>query len=131
MRVGVLLITHEDVGAALLETATSTLGMCPLNTLAIGVKRSDDPHDVLKIARSLVNEVDCGDGILVLTDMYGSTPSNIANLLLDDERIKTIAGLNLPMLIRLFNYPRLSRDKLLEKAVDGGREGVLSWERES
>ncbi|VAW87539.1 PTS system, mannose/fructose/sorbose family, IIA component, partial [hydrothermal vent metagenome] len=70
-------------------------------------------------------------GILVLTDMYGSTPSNIANLLLDDERIKTIAGLNLPMLIRLFNYPRLSRDKLLEKAVDGGREGVLSWERES
>ncbi len=131
MTVAVLLITHDDVGMALLEAATSTLGMCPLNAVAIGVKQSDDPQDVLKIARSLIDDVDCGSGVLVLTDMYGSTPSNIANLLLNDVRVKTIAGLNLPMLIRLFNYSHLTLDKLLNKVVEGGRDGVLSWQRDA
>ncbi|NOY71084.1 MAG: PTS fructose transporter subunit IIA [Gammaproteobacteria bacterium] len=130
MTVAVLLITHDDVGMALLEAVTSTLGMCPLNAVAIGVKQSDEPQDVLKIARNLIDEVDGGSGVLVLTDMYGSTPSNIANLLLDDVRVKTIAGLNLPMLIRLFNYSHLTRDELLNKVVEGGREGVLSWQRD-
>lgn len=130
MTVAVLLITHDDVGMALLEAATSTLGMCPLNAVAIGVKQSDDPQDVLKIARSLIDDVDCGNGVLVLTDMYGSTPSNIANLLLDDVRVRTIAGLNLPMLIRLFNYSHLTLDKLLDKVVEGGRDGILSWQRD-
>ena len=60
----------------------------------------------------------------VLTDMYGSTPSNIA-CRLTGTHTKVVAGINLPMLIRVLNYPRLTLTELAEKALSGGRDGIM------
>ena len=73
----------------------------------------------------ILDQLDEGDGVLVLTDAYGSTPSNIACRLGARRQVAVVTGLNLPMLLRVLNYPALPLDELKEKAVSGGRDGVL------
>lgn len=126
MTVGLLLVTHNQIGADLLATATSMLGMCPLATEVLPVSQNSDPRALLAKARQLVQILDQGEGVLVLTDIYGSTPSNIACGLLDGAHpVRAVAGLNLPMLIRVLNYPRLSLSEIADKALSGGKDGVL------
>ncbi len=128
MSVGIVLITHDDVGGALLRTATSALGMCPLQVEVLAVRRTDAPEAMIAEARRLVARVSQGDGVLVMTDMYGSTPSNIATAMLGPVDIKSVAGLNLPMLIKVFNYPQSTLEVLFNKALDGGRGGIIACE---
>ena len=127
MSVAILLITHGQVGHALMDTATMTFGRCPLSAANLPIHRHDDRDQCIATARRMADELDEGDGVLVLTDMYGSTPSNVAIALLDDEKRRVVAGLNLPMFIKVMNYPRLKLDELVDKAVQGGREGVSAW----
>ncbi len=85
----------------------------------------DDPLLLLPQARSLLKDLDDGSGVLILTDMYGGTPANIAAKLLIPGRIEGIAGINLPMLIRTLTYRDRPLSTLVVKAVSGGCEGVL------
>jgi PTS system ascorbate-specific IIA component len=127
MSVGLCLISHDRIGEALLDTAVSMLGGQPLPVAVIPVMSASDPAQVLAQAREAVRALDQGDGVIVLTDMFGSTPSNIATALKrDNERVTVIAGVNLPMLVRLMNYPRLGMAQLKDKALSGGREGIFS-----
>lgn len=127
MSVGLCLISHNRIGEALLDTAVSMLGGQPLPAAVIAVTPASDPAQVLERARAAVRELDQGDGVIVLTDMFGSTPSNIATALKrDNEHVTVIAGVNLPMLVRLMNYPRLGMAQLKDKALSGGREGIFS-----
>ncbi|MCP1673897.1 PTS system ascorbate-specific IIA component [Natronocella acetinitrilica] len=125
MSVGILLVTHNAIGQQLLETAKSTLGFCPVQTGSLAVTQDVDPDGVERNAVQMLETLDTGDGVLVLTDAYGSTPSNVACRLARRERICVIAGVNLPMLLRVFNYPRLSLHELAEKALTGGQDGVV------
>lgn len=123
--VSLLVITHNNVGGALFDAAISVLGDCPLPYEILPVAQNCDPEERLQKAKScLKNLNESGDGVLVITDMYGSTPSNIATKLAMDN-VTIITGLNLPMLIRIMNYPKLSLDKLANKAVSGGQTGVI------
>ena len=125
MSVGLLIITHEHIGGELLRTANSMLGQCPLVTQLLEVAQDIDPERLIQQGQNLVTELNHGQGVLVLTDAYGSTPSNIANRLCDCTSTQVVSGINLPMLIRVLNYPALSLDELTEKAVSGGRDGIL------
>ena len=124
MKVGLLIITHGDIGQSLLDTAVAVLGTCPLQTRTLSVPMASDTEAVEAEARRHVAELDRGDGVLVLTDLYGSTPSNIACRLRAD-RVAVVAGTNLPMLVRVLNYPELELPLLVEKAVSGGQDGVV------
>lgn len=128
MSVGLLLITHNRIGADLLDTARSMMGEIPLNTRCLAVSQSEDPDSLLTRAMAHYQTLNTGDGVLVLTDMYGSTPSNIANRLLRQPKVQVIAGLNLPMLVRVLNYPSLRLHELVNKALSGGHDGVLLCE---
>lgn len=125
MSVGLLLVTHGRIGQDLLDTATTLLGSCPLPQKVIGVRLDQDIDDLLDRIRAAGDELNEGQGVLVLTDMYGSTPSNLANRLDTRDSVRVVAGLSLPMLVRVLNYADLSLDELATKAVSGGREGVL------
>ncbi len=125
MSVALLLITHGNVGQVLLDTASAVLGTMPLPSAAVSVPMADDRDTSLQRARLALDNLDEGDGVLILTDLFGATPCNIA-CELSNAQSRVIAGLNLPMLIRVLNYPRLSLTKLAEKAISGGKDGVLS-----
>ncbi len=129
MSIGILIIAHSAIGPALLETATKMLGKCPLMAETLSVTNDGDVELIREQAQGMVQELDRGDGVLVLTDMYGSTPSNIAAGLQKDGRVNVVAGINLPMLIRVFNYPVLDLTTLAEKALSGGRDGIVLCRR--
>lgn len=122
--VGLLIITHNNVGGALFDAATSVLGSCPLPFEILPVSENCDPEERYQKAQKYLEKLNRSDGILVVTDMYGSTPSNIATRLAADK-VTIITGMNLPMLVRIMNYPDLDLDKLANKAVSGGQTGVI------
>ncbi|MDT8388055.1 MAG: PTS fructose transporter subunit IIA [Thiogranum sp.] len=129
MSVGILLITHDMIGTTLLQSARAILGVCPLPATNLSVSQNSEPEQLLNVARQAAQELDSGAGVLVLTDLYGATPSNVASRLQETGGMRVIAGLNLPMLIRVLNYPDLDLDELAGKAVSGGRDGVLTLEK--
>jgi PTS system ascorbate-specific IIA component len=122
---GLLLITHYGIGQQLLRTALATFGDCPLQARVLEVNERSDPDALLEESRRLIDELDRGAGVLVLTDCFGSTPSNIATRLLVEGRVLVVSGVSLPMLIRVLNYGRLDLEDLARKAVSGGYEGIV------
>ena len=125
MSVGLLLITHKNIATSLLETARLMLNACPLSTQALEVPLDHDPEDIFSQAEKSIQQLDSGNGVLVLTDIYGSTPSNIGKKISKTYKCKLVSGLNLPMLIRILNYPQLNLDEMTLKALSGGHDGIL------
>tara|TARA_B100000282_G_scaffold238346_1_gene180943 strand:+ start:188 stop:604 length:417 start_codon:yes stop_codon:yes gene_type:complete len=125
MNVGLLLLTHNDIGSQLLLTAKSTYGSVPMRTELLSIDYYDKPADIINLARQYVKVLDNGKGVIILTDMFGSTPSNIAKEFSRYKNVKIVSGINLSMLLNIFNYPDLNLDNLTLKAIEGGRDGVL------
>ena len=123
MKVGILLVTHSDIGKQLLLTATSIFGKNPFQVELLSVDNYDQPNDVRELAEKYVKFLDNGAGVLVLTDTVGTTPSNIASSI-NHEKIAIVAGLNLSMILNVFNYPEDSLHQLSIKALEGGIQGV-------
>ena len=119
MGAALLLITHDNIGKSLLSAAESMMGGFPISYKNLVITQHMDIEQGFKQANQLCRELDEGDGVLVVTDMYGSTPGNIAvKLLQDKSEIDKIimTGANLPMLVRIMNYAHLSLAELAEKA---------------
>ncbi|MGV8930863.1 MAG: PTS sugar transporter subunit IIA [Luteimonas sp.] len=126
MAVGILLVTHTGIGAALVEVATSLLRNLPLKVEAFEVPFDGDPDVLLPQASAALRRVDDGFGVLLLTDLYGATPSNLAARLARlGTPVRRVSGLNLPMLLRVMNYPELELDELPAVAAAGARNGVI------
>ena len=123
--VGLLIIAHGTLGESLIHCASHVLNKRPPRLKQLGVTAQDDPLLLLPQARALVKELDDGSGELILSDMYGGSPSNIAAKLLLPGRVEGVAGVNLPMLIRALTYREKPLSTLVTKAVSGGCEGVL------
>ena len=129
--IGVLVITHGAIGEALLSSAEQILGAKQARTAALGVSRTDDPDAVLERARALAARLDEGAGVLVLTDMFGATPCNVAARLLADGRIEGVAGVSLPMLVRVLSGRNGSLPAAVQRALSGGAEGVVHMNTDS
>jgi PTS system mannose-specific IIA component len=127
--IGILIVSHGAFGESLIHSASHVLGKRPLYLRQLGVTVHDDPDAILPVGIDLIRFLDQGEGVLVLTDIYGATPSNVAARLLVPGRVEGLAGVNLPMLIRALTY-REEGDLLdvLEKAQGGAVEGVVRME---
>lgn len=125
--IGILIIAHGTLGESLIHCASHVLGSRPPLLRQLGVSVHDDPAELLPQARELVRELDEeeGGGVLVLSDIYGATPCNIACRLLQPGRVEGLAGINLPMLVRALAYRNESLDNLVEKAIVGGTGGII------
>jgi PTS system ascorbate-specific IIA component len=131
MSVGILLATHGKLGHLLLETMTDMIGELPLPADVLEVRRVQATDVLLLQGRRMIERLDTGDGVLILTDAYGSTPSNIANRLGELAHTEVVAGVNLPMLVKIFNYPRLDLAAMAHAAVEGGQRGITRCLRSS
>jgi PTS system ascorbate-specific IIA component len=124
--IGLLIVSHGAFGESLIHSASHVLGRRPLYLRQLGVTVHDEPEAILPVAEDLVRYVDRGKGVLVMTDIFGATPSNIATKLLKPGHIEGIAGVSLPMLIRALNYREESDlASLVDKAISGATEGVM------
>ncbi len=124
--IGLFLITHTTYGESLIQCACHVLNRRPPQIAQLGVALQDDPLDLLPLARNMINLVDSGEGVLIMTDVYGATPANIAMKLLEPGRIEGLAGINLPMLLRALNYRDKDMETLVTRAISGGRDGIVN-----
>lgn len=125
--VGILIIAHGDLGGSLISCAHHVLGKQPPQLASLAVHMQDDPHDLLPQAKAMVAELDTGDGVIVLSDIYGATPCNLVVKLLEPGKVAGVAGVNLPMLVRVMTYRNEPLSNVVTKAVSGGRDGVVNF----
>ena len=123
--IGILIISHEHLGYSLVQCATHIFGEKLQQVMYLSVFAHDNPDDVTVNAQKLVSQIDFGDGVLVLSDIYGATPCNIACQLIKPGKVECLVGVNLPMLIRALNYRTESLTVMTEKAESGGKNGIL------
>jgi PTS system ascorbate-specific IIA component len=113
------------MGDALIATARHILGRVPLALEAHAIPPGSDVDLALRETATCVRKLDSGDGVLVLVDVYGATPSNIAEKLPSlGLEVRRVAGLSLPMLLRVLNYSEQNLAELAQTAANGGRSGV-------
>ncbi len=126
MSVGVLLMTHEAVGKALISAALHVMPSLPLYVDAVEVPPQADPEVMRALTEQHARALDQGEGVLVLADLYGATPCNIGLSLSSlGVHLRCVSGLNLPMLLRVLNYADKPLDELAEIAASGGRGGIF------
>jgi PTS system ascorbate-specific IIA component len=123
-------VSHGAFGESLIHSASHVLGKRPTHLRQIGVTVHDDPDALLPVGEDLIRFLDQGAGVLVMTDIYGATPSNIACRLLRPGRVEGIAGVNLPMLIRALTYRTEPLLSVRDRALAGATEGVIQMPRE-
>ena len=125
--IGILIIAHGGMGASLIHCISHVLGNEPPQLAYFAVGTNDDPTDLLPQAQQVVNALNTGSGVLILSDMYGASPCNLVAKLLTPGNVEGVAGVNLPMLVRVLNYRDKSIKICLEKAISGGRDGVVHF----
>ena len=124
--VGILLVTHNGLGDSLLDCVQHVTGCIPAHVQSLSVLAENEPQQKEVEGRALLKQLDTGDGVLILTDIYGATPSNIAQRLCQPGRIEGIAGVNLPMLLRVACGPALPLMQLKQRALEGGRDCIVN-----
>lgn len=123
--VGILLITHNGLGESLIDCVRHVMGSMPSHVKALSVLANDDPLHKEEEARALIAQLDEGQGVLLLSDVFGATPCNVARRLCQPGRVEGVAGVNLPMLLRVTCYSNKSLEEQVQRALDGGKECIV------
>lgn len=123
--IGILILAQKDIGAGLVRAVEHVLGTCPPSLAAFPVNYDQPTDELASAVAKQVARLDSGEGVLILADIYGATHINVACRILERGRVELVAGVNLPMVIRVLNYRNLRMAELIEKALQGGTEGIL------
>lgn len=119
------MVAHNALGESLVDCVKHVLGEVPHNLKVLSVYAEDDPQQKLKEGHELIKQLDGGGGVLILADIFGATPSNVGRQLCHAERVMGVAGVNLPMLLRVVCYPNKTMPELARIALEGGRECIV------
>lgn len=123
--VGLLIVAHDELGKTLIRCAAHMLGAVPAGVASIAVAADVDPEVLLKNIRRRIAAVDSGAGVLILTDMLGGTPSNVATRALMRGHVEGLSGASLPMVMRALTYRNNSLATVVAKAAAGGQDGIV------
>jgi mannose PTS system EIIA component len=122
--IGIVLVAHAGIGEALLETASGVLGSRPDQVEAVSVPFCGDLAKYQSALDSSLNRVDSGDGVLLLADILGASPCNLAQRG-ENHRIGVVTGLNLGMLLKVIDNRKNDLDELVDHAVRAGQRSVI------
>jgi PTS system ascorbate-specific IIA component len=125
---GILIIAHAPLANALRQCALHVFPDCGALVMAIDVQPNLSPEETLGAARIAMEQLGGQPqvkGVLVLTDIFGATPSNVAQKLVDGVKSRLITGVNLPMLLRSVSYRHEPLEALVSRAMVGGTQGVM------
>jgi PTS system mannose-specific IIA component len=128
--IALLIVAHANLGESLIQCATHVLGRRPEHLENLDLSTYEDPDVMLAQALDRLASLDQGDGVLILTDVYGATPCNTVCKVVHEHSIEAIAGVNLPMLLKALTYRDQDMETLIDKAVSGGLGGIFHIETE-
>ncbi|MBW1765564.1 MAG: PTS sugar transporter [Deltaproteobacteria bacterium] len=122
--IGLLIVTHCDLGKEFLNAAEFIVGSIEAAD-TISITQTSDSEKILRTIEEKVKSLDNGQGVLILTDMFGGTPSNLSLSFLKEERVDVLTGVNLPMIIAIVqNRTDIKLSELAEKAQKAGKIGI-------
>ncbi|THB65957.1 MAG: PTS sugar transporter subunit IIA [Gammaproteobacteria bacterium] len=124
MSVGVILLTHGHIGRSILEVCNFIYGSVPLTIEDISVTADDTPETIESKLETSFAKTNSPDGVIILTDIFGATPFNIANRIITGEKVKILTGINLQMLLKIFNFNDLDIEELSEKICNAGKNSI-------
>lgn len=110
---GILIVTHANLGGALIDTLEFILGAKQEKLGSISIDIKQDPESLRNKIKRGIKDVYCENGVIILTDMFGGTPSNLAYAFLEEGKVEVISGVNLPILLKAVT----SREKMEIKAL--------------
>jgi PTS system mannose-specific IIA component len=122
--VGIIIVAHPDYAAALLRTAEYILGQLG-DCASISVDATLDAAETVQRLNDAARFLDKGAGALILTDMFGGTPTNLCLALLTTHKVEVVTGVNLPMILKAFSARALPLKELAELAAEAGRQGIV------
>ena len=123
--IGLLILGQKDFAQGLIASVIHTFGTRPPLLGAAGVDFDQPPEAVSDMITRRIRELDQGDGVLILADIYGTTHTNLACRLLERGHVELVSGANLPMLLRALNYRDLKLDDVIDRALAGGCGGIV------
>ncbi len=123
----ILLLTHGHVGKAMLDAASNTLGKSLPDIICVSVEANPDPDKLFNRLSDLIAK-QVNKHLLILTDLFGATPCNIATKLRKENKVAVVSGVNLGMLLRSINYTHLPFEELVNKAKEGGINCIKTCE---
>ena len=122
--IGLLIVTHCDLGKELVSAAEFIVGKLEA-VETVSINEASDSERILKTIEAKISMLDQGEGVLILTDMFGGTPSNLSLSFLEKDSIEVLTGVNLPMIIAIAqNRSRLKLDELAEQAQEAGKMSI-------
>jgi PTS system ascorbate-specific IIA component len=129
MMAGILIVAHTPLASAMLEFVEHIYGDVPENIFAVNVPPHEDVKLTLNKLQNLVDGLEGVEDVLVITDIMGATPSNVASRLVNNfnslKQIQVITGVNLPMLLRAITHRHEPLAQIIEKALQGGQQGIM------
>lgn len=125
MSIGLVTITHDGIGEKVIDAACEILGRPHVQMRHLVFKPDSRLEDVEAALAGAIKDIDSGDGVLVLSDLFGATPCNIAQRAMGAHDVRVLSGINLPMALRALNYAHLALAEVIERAADGGRSGII------
>lgn len=121
---GILVVTHANYGSALIDAARFIMGEQP-RVAAIGVDATAEVGATVAAIKERIRELDTGNGVLILTDMFGGTPTNLSLSLLGAAKVEVITGVNLPMLIKVMQHRAQTPQEMATHAKNAGVQGIV------
>lgn len=125
--IGILIIAHAPLASALRECALHVFPECASGVLALDIAPSDSPEKSLSLVKAAIHQLNATE-VLMLSDVFGATPSNVAQMLNNGISARLLAGVNLPMLLRSVCYRHETLESLASRALAGGSQGIMPVE---
>jgi len=123
--IGIVIVTHAQLGHALLETAEAILGEKIQNSAAVSINLTDDVDNLRNLIDKAVKKNKDENGVLILTDMFGGTPSNLSYSFLEDGKIEVLSGVNLPIVLKAINLrKKLPLTEMAIKLEEQGKKSI-------
>ena len=123
--IGILVVAHANLGSSLIETVEFILGNKPENLESISINIQEDPELLRKKIKSGISKTRTETGVIIFTDMFGGTPSNLSYSFLEEDQVEVISGVNLPILLKAVNSrKKMNMEQLTASLVEHGKKSI-------
>ena len=122
--IGILLVTHGEIGKSLIDCAAHILDKYPISVESVAINSNNDLNSYSNIIAQKIQELESGNGVLIMTDIYGATPCNLLNKFIVKEEVEVVAGINLPMLIKAISDRKDNLSLLANDSIECAKKNI-------
>jgi mannose/fructose-specific phosphotransferase system component IIA len=122
--IGILLVTHGEIGKSLIDCAAHILDNYPISVESLSINSNNDLHKYSDIIQKKIQNLDSGHGVLIMTDIYGATPCNLLNKFIEENKVQVVTGINLPMLIKAIYDRKDNINTLINDSIECAKKNI-------